>query len=495
MEALKRADGLGDIVELRLDCLQGVELDEALRRLDELLGARARPFILTLRPVEQGGRREIDSLNRLVFWLDRLSTDDMRAEFADIELDLVRVLAEKPELDWNRIICSHHDFTNAKGDLQHLYQQMAATPARILKIAVRADDVTDCIAVMDLIERARREGRELIAVAMGEAGIMTRILGPSRGAFLTYGSLDATRVTATGQPTAEDLRRLYRVHKINEATQIFGLIGSPLAHSVSPHMHNAAFEANDVDAVYIPFEVRDAGDFLRRMVHPRTREILWNLRGLSVTAPHKSAVMEYLDWIEPSALGIGAVNTIVVKDDELHGYNTDAAAFLSSLEGRTGALAGKSVAVIGAGGAALGALWSLEKAGARVTVFSRNTERAAPLASRFGIGCEQLEGASFHNFEVVVNTTPLGTRGTSETETPARAPQLRGARLVYDLIYNPPETLLMREARAAGCEILGGLEMLIAQAAEQFSLWTGKPAPTDAMKTAAHRALNMVSSA
>ncbi|HEY0321958.1 MAG TPA: shikimate dehydrogenase [Pyrinomonadaceae bacterium] len=488
-QAVERAAQLADIIELRLDCLAGAELQDALGNLNSLTASVSRPFIITLRPAEQGGRREIDSLNRIAFWLDKLCTEQAAQGFADIEFDVARVLMEKEGLDWTRIICSHHDFTGNEANLEHLYQEMTKTPARIIKIAVRVVDATDCLHVFKLLERARSEGRELIALAMGEAGIMTRILGTSRGSFLTYAALDEAHATAPGQPTAEELHRVYRVHKITEETAVVGLIGARVEHSISPQMHNAAFEETGTDAVYIPFEVHDAGNFMRRMAHPRTREIHWKLRGLSVTAPHKRAVMEHLDWIEPAAREIGAVNTITVEGEKLHGYNTDAVGFLSPLEKRFGELSGKEVAVIGAGGAARSCLWSLARAGAKATVFARDVEKAARLGEEFDARHGKLEGALFHDFEIVVNATPLGTRGLSERETPATASQLRGARLVYDLVYNPQETRFLHEAVEAGCGTLAGTEMLIAQAVEQFRLWTGNVAPVEVMTDAARKAL------
>jgi 3-dehydroquinate dehydratase/shikimate dehydrogenase len=366
---------------------------------------------------------------------------------------------------------------------------MTTTPARILKIAVQVKEITDCLALFRLLERARLERREMVAIAMGEAGTWTRILGPSRGAFLTYGSLDAESATAPGQLTATELRDLYRVHKLDEHTGIMGLMGHPVAHSVSPHMHNAAFDASGLNAVYIPLEVRDANTFLRRMIHPRTRELTWNLRGLSVTAPHKSAVLGHLDWVEQSAREIGAANTIVVQGDELHGYNTDATALLAPLLDRIGQLRDKRFAIIGAGGAARAALWSLRRQRAHTTLFARDPARARPLVEEFDASFHPLDAASFDRFDVVINATPLGTRGPHQDDTPARAHQLRGAGIIYDLVYNPLETCFMREALDAGCDIIGGLEMLVAQAAEQFKLWTGKPAPIEVMRAAALRAL------
>jgi shikimate dehydrogenase len=252
-------------------------------------------------------------------------------------------------------------------------------------------------------------------------------------------------------------------------------------------MHNAAFAATGLNAVYIPFEVRDVEAFLQRMIHPRTRELNWTMRGLSITAPHKFAVLDQLDWIEPAALAIGAVNTIVVADDALHGYNTDALGFIKPLKKALGDLRDARCAVIGAGGAASAALWSFREAGANTTLFARDTTNANILAERFDVGLMRLEDAQFGGFDVVVNATPLGTAGKFENEATATAVQLGGARLVYDLVYNPTETKFLGEARTAGCDTLGGLAMLVEQAAEQFRLWTGMAPPESVMQAAAER--------
>jgi 3-dehydroquinate dehydratase/shikimate dehydrogenase len=489
-QAMTRAGEVADIIELRLDYLQGDELFKALRNLPSLISASARPVIVTLRSVEQGGEREMDDLTRIIFWVEHFLYGKPHVGFADMELDLALLFQQRERaegrrlLDWERVICSQHYFANAPDDLWNIYKQMAATPARILKIAVQTEDATDCIRLFQLLEDAQREGHEMIAVAMGEAGKMTRILAPSRGAFLTYGSIDEAHASAPGQISAEELRDVYRIHKLDRETEIFGLVGSPVKYSLSPRMHNAAFAALDLNAVYIPFEVKDAGRFLRRMAHPRTREMKWKLRGLSVTAPHKMAVMDHLDWIEPSAQEIGAVNTIVFEGENLKGYNTDVVGLLSPLREKGFNLQGARCAILGAGGAARCALWGLRHEGANVTLFARDVEKAKPIAERFSVECEQLQNASFDGFDLVINATLLGMRGENEDETPATVEQLRGARLAYDLVTNPRDTRFLREAREAGCDHLGGLAMLVAQAVEQLKVWTGKDAPVDVMKRA-----------
>ncbi len=488
-QSILRATPFADLIELRFDCLDPSQIGENFRSLDHLFKNCPKPTIITYRPAEQGGRQELDMGARVVFWtFKRPDTNG----FMDIEFDLAsgsNVFDDGTQPDWSRVICSYHDFVGMPSDLDGLYNRMAKTPARILKIAVQADDAIDCLPIFRLLERARADKREMIAIAMGTSGLATRILGPSRGAFLTYASLETETGTAPGQLTARDLKQIYRIEKIDRQTQIFGLMGLPVSHSVSPLIHNAAFETMAINAVYLPFEVREVKEFLRRMVHPQSRELDWSFGGLSVTAPHKTTVMAHLDWIDPVALGIGAVNTIVVVDDALHGHNTDPRGLIAPLSIQFGELRAARCAILGAGGAARAALWALRQEGAETVVFARNTEKAGALAAEFGAESWPLDQAGFDGYDVVINTTPLGTVGPYEAQTPATAPQLRGARLAYDLVYNPTETQFLREARAAGCEMLGGLSMLIAQAAEQFKLWTGNEAPDGVMWEAAQPGL------
>ena len=487
--AIARAAEVADIIELRLDYLLEGELELAKDILGSLIGKAEVPIILTMRSGEQGGRVSLSLDQRSQFWASLGSSAENC--FKDFELDLVQEYQGRADeqMDWSKVICSHHDFAGVPVNLEQIYESMAATAARILKIAVQAADATDCLPVFHLLKRAQREGREMIAIAMGPAGIMTRILGPSRGSFLTYGSLDDESATAPGQLTARELRELYRIDQIDRQTEVLGIIGKPVGHSLSPYIHNAAFAAGGVNAIYLPFEVGDIASFMRRMAHPCTREIDWNLRGLSVTAPHKSVVMDHLDWIYRSAREIGAMNTIVVRGDELRGYNTDALGFIAPLRQKFRSLKGVRCAIIGAGGGARAVLWALRNEGAEVTLFVRDPDKASSLANKFDIDCQKLPGARFDGFEIVINATPLGTRGEYIEQTPATSEQLGGVRLAYDLVYNPTETRFLREASAAGCETLSGLEMLIAQAVEQFTLWTGQNPNAEIMRAAAQRAL------
>ncbi len=496
--AVAHAAEVADIIELRLDCLaDNAQLAAAHDEIKQLLHTRPRPFILTFRAPEQGGQRALDEAARIRFWQQCLSDwqhGAPRPDFVDIELDLLEAQRdavwpaahadEQPTL-----ICSHHDFAGVPADLAAIYERMTRTPAQILKLAAHAHDATDCLALLHLLARAQHEGRALIAVAMGAAGLLTRILAPARGAFLTYGALDDAHATAPGQPSAAELRDLYRVHTLNEQTEVYGLVGAPVMHSFSPHIHNAAFAAVGRNAVFIPFEVRDVNAFVRRMAHPRTRELDWRLHGLSVTAPQNLSIMLNLDFIAPSSREVGGVMTVVCVADELHGYNTDAMAALTPLAGLLELRAAR-VAVIGAGGAARALLWSLQRAGASTTIFARNLSNARALADNFDADLKSLADARFTAFDLVINATPLGTRGHAENETPATSEQLHGAHTAYDLVYNPAVTRFMREAHAAGCaHVFGGLAMLVAQGAVQFELWTGQLAPVSVMRAAAERKL------
>lgn len=468
----RRASELADVVELRLDYLAPPEL--SIDRINSLVTSLSSPVILTFRPESQGGFRALTDAERISFWKDVTTTS--QAKYWDLEADLLPLLPFA--VDRSRVIASHHNFEKVPDDLDQVVEEIANTRAATIKIAVHAGDIVDCLPVFKLIELYRAQDRQIIAIAMDHSGLATRILGPSRGSFLTYAALDSGKASAPGQLTAEQLKSIYRIDEITPETLIYGLAGSPVMQSVSPHMHNAAFVEHNLPGVYLPFEVRDVEQFVRRMVHPRTRELNWRLNGLSVTAPHKVAVMECVDWISPEADEIGAVNTLVVEADRLLGYNTDAAGLLEPLLRRFPELSGLKVAILGAGGVAKSAAWALQREGANVTVLARDVAKAEVLAERFDVLFDRMNDASLGEFDLVINATPLGSFGKYVEQSPVTSEQLAGVRCAYDLIYNPLDTLFIKRARAAGCETIGGLEMLVAQARLQFQLWTGTlPSP------------------
>lgn len=470
-----------DMIELRLDCLAPDELTDILASL-----SFPKPVIITRRPVEQGGHWSATREQRIAFWADmhRHAKPDGIRFFFDVELDIVTAL----HAHGNGYVISFHDFGGVPDAIEILFEEMNGGDA-ISKIAWKADDIVDTIPFIHLIEAAHETDRWVAPIAMGECGKWTRILGPALGAKLTYASPDTGTETAPGQLSAGDLAETYRVNELDEDVDIYGIIGGDTSYSMSPHLHNAAFRANGVGAVFVPLQMNDVGEFIERMVAPATREVEMNFRGFAVTIPFKTEIMPHLDAIDPAADAIGAANTVKVEDGRLIGFNTDALGFIEPLARIFPNLHDAKVAVLGAGGAARACVQALTSAGCRVSVFARDIAKAGALSEDFGVVIERLGNASYDAFDIVVNTTPLGTKGAHQDETPATQSQLRGVKIAYDLVYNPQETKFIAEAKAAGCETLGGFEMLLAQAALQHKIWTGLDAPVDAMREAALKRL------
>ena len=477
--AIKEAAKVADLVELRLDYLKDFDFSDP-GSLQALLDHKPLPVIITCRAESEGGNQPVADNIRL-----RLLVEGARqlADYCDVEAAYYDQAASLlPDL--SRLIVSYHDFKETPANLNSIYDRVTSLPAAVHKIATRANAVTDSLAVMKLLERAQAERRDLIALAMGEAGLLTRVLGPPFGSFLTYGALGLERASAPGQPTCDELVNLYRVRRISRDTSITGIIGSSVEHSASPAMHNRAFADLGLDFVYLPLEVNDPGEFFSRLVRGTTRELDWNLRGLSVTIPHKSAIIPLLDEVDSTARKVGAVNTVVVREDRLIGYNTDVLGAIKPLE-KACHLANERCAIIGAGGAARAVIYGLLQRGAHVTVFARYYEKASRLCESMGISALPLESLASNDAAVVINTTPVGMRGHSVGSSPISAAWLRGRSIAYDLVYNPLETQFLKDARARGCQTINGLEMLIAQAALQFELWTGLKAPVDWMRKSA----------
>jgi 3-dehydroquinate dehydratase / shikimate dehydrogenase len=477
--AIQRAAEMADLIELRLDYLRDFDFNRPAD-LNLLLDGKPLPIIVTCRALDEGGQQKIDEAVRL-----RLLAEAVRrgADYCDIEAAHYDQAAAA-ELDATRLIVSYHNFTETPGDLTSIYERITRLPAAIHKLTVRANDIGDSLAVFHLLDRAAAEHHSLIAIAMQEAGMLTRIIGPSRGSFLTFGSMARGHESAPGQVTCDELRHLYRIDRLNRDTQIVGIIGKPVSHSASPLMHNRAFHQMALDYVYLPFEVGDVGEFFRRFVLPATREIDWRLRGFSVTIPHKTAVIPFLDELDETAQRIGAVNTVIIEGKRLVGYNTDAHGAIAPLASATD-LYRAHCAIIGAGGSARAVVFGLLERGARVSLFTRNPEKARALADEFHIAVDSIEAIFNSDAEIVINTTPVGMRHHDEGQSIIPLAAWRNRRIAYDLIYNPLETRFLADARQAGCATLSGIEMLVAQAARQFELWTGRIPPIDLLRAAA----------
>jgi 3-dehydroquinate dehydratase/shikimate dehydrogenase len=479
---IARAEPLADVIEIRFDCLNPDQVDPVIENLPSI----EKTYLLIYRPSEQGGLRVLPLNARLIFWKTALAALGDRDILIDLEADVNFPL----RIHENKVVRSAHFFNNDPADLRPAFFELADLGDGIVKIAASANDIVDAIPAWKLLETAAREEHQVVPIAMGEAGKWTRILAPAHGAFMTYAALDDAEATAPGQVTAAELVDVYRVRELGRETKVHGIVAGNTSYSISPWMHNAGFKAAGEDRVFVPLQVADLDAFIKRMVRPETREIDLNFAGFSVTNPHKQAIIAHLDDIDETAAKIGAVNTVRIDDGKLLGFNTDAPGFIRPLIDVFGDLKEATVAVVGAGGAARACVYSLTAAGANVTIFARDPAKSANLADSFAVRTAPLP-ESFSGNEIVVNCTPLGTKGDTQDQTVATAEQLAGVKLVYDLVYNPTETKLTSEAKRAGVQTLGGLEMLIAQGAEQFRIWTGREAPLEAMTAAVKKKLNL----
>ncbi len=458
MESAKDAD----VIELRLDHLSDGQIDTALAAPSLL----PRPVIFTRRPVSQGGAWDVGREQRITFWHEmakRVRPDGVSV-FFDIEADIAAAL----HLTGQGLIISHHDFTGVPAEIEIIFEEMNCGDSTT-KIAWSADDALDTVQFSILQRDALETGRLTVPIAMGEAGKWTRVLGPALGAPLTYASMGDGLTAAPGQISARDLRRLYRVNDLTEKTDVFGLLAGDTGYSLSPLLHNTAFASRGIDAVFIPLQSIDISGFFKKMVRATSREVELNFRGFAVSNPHKIAVIEHLDELDESAKLVGAVNTVSFDGAYLTGHNTDVEGFIAPLLERESNLKGSRAAIIGAGGAARAAALALSNCGCDVTFFARDTSRASEVGQR----TLELAKADASGFDILVNATPLGTKGDLEGSSPLKEEQMRGVSIAYDLVYNPAETAFLAEARSAGARTIGGLEMLIRQAALQQKIWTG----------------------
>jgi len=326
---------------------------------------------------------------------------------------------------------------------------------------------------------------------MGECGQISRILAPRFGSFLTFAAMEIGRESAPGQLEAAALHQLYRFREIRPETRIYGVVGNPVGHSMSPHIHNAAFEDQGLDAVYVPFLVNDVTEFLRAF-----RGI--GVNGYSITIPHKEASIPSLDQVDSLAARIGAVNTIVERDGELHGSNTDLSAAIGAIEDQLRELGdsspeplrGKKVVIIGAGGAGRGIAFGVKERGGELTVANRTKSRAARVAAE--VGCRGLSLRALFkegiDADVLINASSVGMHPKVD-ETPVPKEMLKPSTLVFDAVYNPIETRLLKEAADLGCPTVTGFEMFVRQAVAQFELWTGQDAPRELMAEVVRRRL------
>ena len=367
------------------------------------------------------------------------------------------------------LIVSYHDF-NATKDLDGIYDRIAPFNPDFIKIVPTAKALVDNVTLIRFLEH-KSDHTNIIGICMGDAGVISRVLGVRAGSAFTFAAATPGEETGPGQIAARTLIETYRIDQVDAATKVYGVAGNPIRSSLSPVMMNTAFRRETVNAVYLALQTSKLSDLLK-LVH----EI--PIQGVSITMPLKEEILPHLEQTDPLSAKIGAVNTIRMLDGKLFGFNTDVAGIVGPLEKRM-SLRGAKVLVLGAGGAARAAVFGVRDRGAEVFILNRTAETAQKLARQSGSKTIKKEALAKTSFDAIINATPVGMAGN-------KAPQILEAkdlntRLVFDLVYNPLETPLLHLARQKGIAIITGVEMFVQQGARQFEIFTGKPAPEEEM--------------
>ena len=375
------------------------------------------------------------------------------------------------------LIVSFHDF-RATRNLDETLEKMLKVPADFYKVVSTATTLSDNVTMMKFLQ-TQSDKHALIGLCMGEQGIISRVLSVRAGSVFTFGAVSADLKTAPGQISAGDLRSIYRIDQVDAATRVYGVAGDPIEHSLSPVIMNTALRRENVNGVYLPLHAKTLKDLMRCV-----REI--PLHGLSVTMPYKQSILAHLDNTDAHTTKIGACNTVVRgQDGKLYGFNTDAAGVVRPLEQRLSIEHAKML-VLGAGGAARAAVFGLKERGAEIWILNRTSVKAQKLARQAKARTIKRADLRKIAFDVIINATPVGMGNTRDC--PLKDEEIQ-ARVVFDMVYDPVETHLLQVARAKGIAVIPGVEMFVQQAARQFEIWTGKPAPAGDMLRAVTIAL------
>jgi len=471
-ELAERAESLvrdNSFLEFRLDYISkpGLALPKIKRFLESHHGTIA---IATCRRAASGGKfrgsiaSQIDILNKAAA---------TGCQLVDVELQTATKV--KPELLQKlraraALILSHHDFRATK-KLDETLEKMLAIPADFYKVVSTATTLADNVTMIKFLAR-EGDKHSLVGMCMGEQGTISRVLGVRAGSMFTFASASAGQETAPGQITAQELRSVYRIDQVDVATRVYAVVGDPIAHSLSPAIMNAAFRRENVNAVYLALHAKTLKDLLTCV-----KQI--PIHGLSVTMPYKEAVLSHLDNTDSHTTKIGACNTVVrAQDGKLYGFNTDTAGIVRPLERRLNTLEGARILVIGAGGAARAAVFGLKERGCEVYILNRSLAAAKKLAHQARARIMKRPDLKKLAFDVIIHATPIGMGNARET--PLQDKEIN-ARYVFDMVYDPAETRLLKLAKERGAQVIPGIEMFVHQAARQFEIWTGKPAPFDEM--------------
>jgi 3-dehydroquinate dehydratase/shikimate dehydrogenase len=471
-EMVEKAEALvrdNSFMEFRLDYLPkpGLALPKIKRFMETHPGT---VVIATCRRVASGGKFKGSIASQLDI-LGKAGTAG--CQLIDIELQTASKC--KPEQIQKlrgrvALILSFHDFRGTK-KLDETLEKMLAYPADFYKVVSTATTLSDNVAMIKFLAR-EGDRHSLVSMCMGEQGIVSRVLGVRAGSIFTFASASAGEETAPGQVTAQELRSVYRIDQVDAATRVYGVVGDPIAHSLSPTIMNAAFRRENVNAVYLALHAKTLKDLLTCV-----REI--PIHGISVTMPYKEAILPYLDNTDSHTTKIGACNTVVrAQDGKLYGFNTDAAGIVRPLERRLNTLENARILVLGAGGAARAAVFGLKERGCEVYILNRSLAAAKKLAHQARARVVKRPDLKKLAFDVIINATPVGMGNTKET--PLQDKEIN-ARYVFDMVYDPAETRFLKLAKERGAQVIPGIEMFVHQAARQFEIWTGKPAPWDEM--------------
>ena len=478
------AENGADLVEMRLDYI-GRSID-----LGRILKDRPCPILVTCRRREDGGRWEKTEEERLMILRSAIASG---VDYVDLEEDIADKI---PRYGSTKRIISLHNFDHTPEDLEAIHARLANLDADIVKIATMANSFTDSIRMLRLMENA---SVPTIGICMGDLGTVTRILALRNGAPFTYTTLTAGRKIAPGQITFEDMREVYRANEIDKETQLYGVVADPVAHSLSPLIHNAAFKHNKVNCRYLPFRIPE--DELP-LFFQWCRE--YGVGGLSVTIPHKESMLRLVAEVESAANGIGAINTVAIRGEDSSGYNTDYRAAMDCLteavatqntlqkqEDPDDIFKGRGVLILGAGGASRAIGYGLRQKGAMVMVASRTMERTQQLTR--DIGAKALAWDARYDIKpgILINCTPVGMHPDVDN-SPYDSEKLNEQMIVFDTVYNPEQTLLVKDAKKAGCFVVNGLDMFVRQAAYQYKLFTGLEPPVSVMRQTVKRATSPV---
>jgi 3-dehydroquinate dehydratase/shikimate dehydrogenase len=457
-------------LEFRLDYLE--KPANALPKLKQFLADNTAATAIATCRREANGGKFIGSLAAEMEVLSKAAAAGF--QLVDLELESAEVL-KKGELQKLRdtgvaLIISHHDFSSTK-DLDKVYERIAPFQPDFYKIVPTAKTLSDNVTLMRFMERMH-ENANIIGICMGDAGIISRVLGLRAGSAFTFAAATQGEETGPGQIAARTLIETYRIDQVDAATKVYGVAGNPIRSSLSPIMMNTAFRRETVNAVYLALQTAKVSDLINLV-----REI--PIQGLSVTMPHKQEIMAHLEKTDPLSAKIGACNTVLrAQDGKLYGLNTDVAGIVGPLEKRM-SLRGAKALVLGAGGAARAAVFGLRDKGTEVCIFNRTPETAQKLARQSGSKTIKKEALAKTPFDVVINATPVGMAGQKVSSL--LEPKDLNTKLVFDLVYNPLETPLIRMARQQNIPFITGVEMFVQQGARQFEIWTGKPAPEEEM--------------